>query len=256
MSFFLISFKNSFVYRSSAIFSIIGSVFTMLISMALWTFVYQYDMDKISYMITYVILSNIIRLFYSGGMSDAIAGKVTSGAFAIDLIRPINFISVQYYQILGGMCSSFILRGIPVILFFLPLLFKNALINSFTHVLFAFLAIIIGHFMYILIYSLIGFSAFTFFEVWPFNRLMNDTIRFLSGSFIPLSLFPKWLGTIANIFPFRFMYSFPIQLLIGNEDSYSILINFIILFIWITVLCILLFYVYKKAIYKCIVQGG
>ena len=89
MSFFYISFKNSFVYRSSVIFSISGSIFTMLITIALWTFVYQHDIDKIRYMITYVIFSNIIRLFYSGAMSDAIAGKVTSGAFAIDLIRPL-----------------------------------------------------------------------------------------------------------------------------------------------------------------------
>lgn len=256
MSYFLISFKNSFVYRFSVIFSIISSVFAMLVAIALWTFVYRNDVNKINYMITYVILSGIISLFYSGEMSDAIAEKVTTGAFAIDLIRPVNFISMHYFQLLGRICSSLIMRGIPLVLSFMPLLIMNASINSFFYVICALIAIVLGHFMYILIYSLIGFMAFTFFEIWPFNRLMNDTIRFLSGSFIPLTLFPIWLGSVANVLPFRFMYSFPIQLLLGNESKVSIIHNFLFLFLWIVVLSLLLSLSYKKAINRCTVQGG
>ena len=256
MSFFVISFKNAFVYRASVIFSIIGSVFTMLISIALWTFVYKHDATKISYMIAYVILSGIISLFYSGGMSDTIAGKVTSGAFAIDLIRPINYISMHYFQLLGGMCSSLIMRGIPVIVAFMPLLIVNASFNSFINIIYALVAILLGHILYIIIYSLIGFMAFSFLEILPFNRLMNDTIRFLSGSFIPLALFPGWLGRIASILPFQFMYSFPIQLIIGDESMESITQNFVILLLWSVILGILLLLTYKKAINKCTVQGG
>ena len=98
--------------------------------------------------------------------------------------------------------------------------------------------------------------AFVFYEIWPFNRLMNDTIRLLSGSFIPLVLFPNWLGKIANILPFRFMYSFPIQLLIGNETMDYVIENFMLLFAWLIVLYVLLFLTYKRAINKCTVQGG
>jgi ABC-2 type transport system permease protein len=232
MSFFLTSFKNSFVYRSSVIFNIIGSVCWILISIALWTFVYQHNPDKISYMISYVILSNIIGMFYTNGMSSAIAGKVTSGAFAIDLIRPVNFISTQYFQLLGRTCSSLIMRGMPIIIIFMPLLSRNAGFNSPIYILCAVISVVLGHFLYIIIYSLIGFMAFTFLEIWPFNRLMDDTIRFLSGSFIPLALFPGWLGTLANLLPFRFMYSFPLQLLIGDVSTDSIISNFIILIIW------------------------
>ncbi len=256
MSYFLISFKNSIVYRSSVIFSIIGSIIWMLISMALWTFVYQHDTDQIHYMITYVILSQIIGMFYSGGMSDAIAGKVHSGDFALDLIRPVNFLAIEYNRLLGAICSSILLRGIPVVLVFLPELIRNAQFNSAGHVVCAVFAVMLSHFLYIVIYSLIGFMAFTFFEVWPFNRLMNDTIRLLSGSFIPLALFPNWLGTIANILPFRFMYSFPIELLIGEIGWSEILQNFIILCIWLTALGTVLLLTYKRSINKCIVQGG
>lgn len=256
MSYFFISFKNSIVYRSGVIFSIIGSIIWMLISMALWTFVYQHDASQIEYMITYVILSQIIGMFYSGGMSDAIAGKVHSGDFALDLIRPVNFLAIEYSRLLGTVCSTVLLRGVPVVLVFLPVLIQNARFNSVGHILCAVLAVMLSHILYIVIYSLIGFMSFTFFEVWPFNRLMNDTIRLLSGSFIPLALFPHWLGAIASILPFRFMYSFPIQLLIGEIGWDQILQNFIILCVWLTALGALLLLTYKRSINKCIVQGG
>ena len=97
-------------------------------------------------MITYALLSNIIRMFYSSGMSGAISGKVASGAFAIDLIRPVNFISMHYYQLLGGMCSSFIMRGIPVMAVFMPLLVTNASFNSPLYIICAIIAIVFGHF--------------------------------------------------------------------------------------------------------------
>ena len=256
MSFIKIAFKNSFVYRPSVIFNIIGSVFSMLITMALWVFVYQHESNMISYMIAYTIFSRIIGMFYSGGMSDAIAGKVTSGAFSIDLIRPVNFIGMHYFQLLGSMFSSLIMRGIPVITIFLPLLIANASINNPICILFSIITVVLGHFMYIIIYSLIGFMAFSFLEIWPFNRLMNDTIRFLSGSFIPLALFPGWLGTLANMLPFRFLYSFPLELLIGHVEAKAIIFNFIILILWIAILGTLLLLTYKRTINKCTVQGG
>lgn len=256
MSYFLMSFKNSIVYRSSVIFSIIGSIIWMLISMALWTFVYQHDAAQIHYMITYVILSQIIGMFYSGGMSDAIAGKVHSGDFALDLIRPVNFLVIEYGRLLGTICSSILLRGIPVVLVFLPVLIRNAPFHSVGYIACAVLAVILSHFLYIVIYSLIGFMSFTLFEVWPFNRLMNDTIRLLSGSFIPLALFPDWLGGIAKALPFRFMYSFPIELMIGDVPPTEIGQNFAILVLWLAGLGALLMLTYKRSVNRCVVQGG
>lgn len=256
MDFFKIAFKNSFVYRSSIIFSVLGSIFNILLILALWVFVYQYDNGKISYMITYTILSNCIGLFYSNKIGYAIARQVISGDFALALIKPVNFLAMHYYQMLGNICSSFLMRGLSIIAIFMPLLIANAAFNSPAYILFALIAVVLGHILYTILYALIGFMAFTFLEIWPFARLMDDTIRFLSGAFIPLALFPEWLGGIAEILPFRFMYSFPLQLLIGEITPQSIAFAFFIFIGWITILGTLLISIYNKAIARCTVQGG
>ncbi len=256
MSLFWISFKKTFAYRSSVIFSVLGSIFNLLITMALWSYVYRFDDAKQKYMLTYVILSTLIDFCYHDGMCDSISKRITSGNFAIDLIRPVNFMLLHYWQLLGEICSIVLLRGVSVTIIFLPILIQNLKVKSGLYVLFAVIAILCGHFLYVLLYSMIGFLAFYYYEVWPFQRLMEDTIRFLSGSFIPLALFSGVLKKIVYALPFRFMFSFPIEILLGDQSLSQIGHNFSILAIWMVVFTIMLFCVMKRAVYKCVVQGG
>lgn len=46
----------------------------------------------------------------------------------------------------------------------------------------------------------------------------------LSGYLIPLELYPAWVRAIANALPFRFMLSFPVELLIGRVDTSAALV--------------------------------
>ena len=173
-----------------------------------------------------------------------------------ELIKPMNFMLIQYLQLLGQICSIVLLRGGSVAIIFLPVLIQNLKVKSAIYVLFAILAIICGHFLYIILYSIIGFLAFYFYEVWPFQRLMEDTIRFLSGSFIPLALFSGFFEKVVYALPFRFMFSFPIEIILGSESIAQIKHNFFILTIWMIIFSILLIIVMRRAVNKCVVQGG
>ena len=120
----------------------------------------------------------------------------------------------------------------------------------------ALVALVLGHILYLLMYSLIGFSAFILIEIWPINRLVNDTSRLLAGSFIPLSIMPGFLQDIARVLPFRFLYSFPLELLLGSFDNRNLLQNYGLLLIWICVFAALDIAMYSIAKYKAVVQGG
>lgn len=253
---FLISYRSQFVYQGSVISQVVGSIFQILLTMALWGYVYHYDSEMQKYMILYVITSNVIRMFYSGDMSYEISSKIADGSLAIELIRPVNFIWLSYLKMLGRICAGFVMRGIPVIICFLPLIFENKDHIKWNAVPFFCCVVLMGHVLYALLYTLIGFIAFLCFEVWAFERLLDDTIRFLSGSFLPLALFPEWLRNISNFLPFRFLFSFPIEILLGNAGSEEILTNMLIMILWIMGAGALLTMVYKKAVNIFVVQGG
>lgn len=254
MKFFAISLKNAMVYRWQMIFSIIGSILFIAINILLWRFLYSGNDAMIIYMTQYTIVSNIIAMFYIKGISERIGGKVSTGAFVTDLIRPINLFTMAWQMELAGAFSRFIMKGLPVIVIYLPLLFRNASYHNIPLVL---LSILLGHVLYVLIYSLLGFSAYILIEIWPFKRLVDDTIRLLAGSFIPLEILPESLRNIANILPFRFLFSFPMELLFQkNVNVHDLYHNFLILLIWILIFAVLNVVMYKRALNKAVVQGG
>ena len=63
------------VYRWSVLFSILGSVLYISISIMLWRFLYRDTPDMVSYMTKYTIVSNIIGMFYARGIAGRIGGK-------------------------------------------------------------------------------------------------------------------------------------------------------------------------------------
>ena len=253
--FFTISLKNSMVYRWSVLFSIFGSALYISISLMLWRYLYQGTPEMVSYMTRYTIVSSIIAMFYTRGIAYRIGEKVSSGDFVIDLIRPINFFSMSWQMEFADICTNFIMRGLPVILIYSPFLVINAGYYNIPMVL---LAILLGHILFLLIYALLGFTAFILIEIWPFHRLLDDTIRLLAGGFIPLAILPGFIGTIARVLPFRFLYSFPLELLFGTADmnTTTTINNFFILSAWIFVFAILNILMYRLALQKAVVQGG
>lgn len=165
MSIFKISLKNAFVYRGSVLFSIIGSICKIFIAIAFWRYIYSYDIEKTNYMVLYVILPNITSMFYNKNMCYEIGEKVANGMFAIELIRPVNFIYLGYMKMVGQIIADMVMKGIPVILCFLPLIIKHwALINYQSIIIFIFV-ILIAHFLFSILYALIGFMAFICIEV-------------------------------------------------------------------------------------------
>lgn len=237
------------------IFSIIGSAFNILVLIALWKYIYSYDAEMMNYMILYVIISNIIGMFYSENMCEQIGGKVANGSFALELIRPVNFIYLGYMRMVGNIVANTIMRGIPVILLFSPLIISNAdMVNWELLGLFA-VVVILGHFLFTILYALIGFMAFVCFEVWTFQRLLRDTIRFLSGSFIPIALFPDWLEKFSRYLPFRYLYSLPIQILLG-ETTDGVFASIVIMMLWILGLMGVMALLYRRAVNAFVVQGG
>lgn len=256
MSFFIISLKQKLNYRWDIIFSIINILLVTVITIFLWKYIYRDSIVQREYMICYTILSSCISLFYTTAISDRIAEKVYKGTFVVDLIRPIDFLKINYLQVMGEVAASVLEKGIPVLVI-LGLWYHNCFkMIQLTAALAGVMALLSAFILHMNLFAVIGFLSFKFFEVWPFNRLLRDTIRFFSGAFIPLALFPGWLYGVTKFLPFQYLYSFPIRLILGDVDIRQVWIGFFVLIFWIVVSSMVLLWFYKRAIRKCVVQGG
>ena len=107
-----------------------------------------------------------------------------------------------------------------------------------------------------LIFTVIGMSAMVFLEIWAIQRIIRDVIQFLSGSFIPLSLFPVALFRINQFLPFRFLFSFPLELMLNERELSEQMENFSMLSVWLIFFIFLVWWMERRLAEKLIVQGG
>lgn len=256
MAFLIIAFKNKITYRSQVLFAIIGSVIEIYIQIAFWMYLYRNDAAMTEYMIMYTVLSNIISMFYINSITNKIGDKIINGYIAVDLLRPVHFLYSSYMQCIGEMCADLLLRGVPVLMFFGVYLWKYSERIVYQQMAAALAAVILGHILYMQIFMAIGLMAMALMETWAIHRIMNDIILFLSGAFIPLSLFPNTLYHINLFLPFRFVFSFPLELLLNETDNGVIFGNFGVLCGWIVLLGSMIWGMHHRMMRKLVIQGG
>lgn len=233
-----------------------GSIMEIGIKLALWIYLYRDSREMTEYMIMYTVLSNVISLFYLNRIAQLIGDKITDGSITVDLMKPCPFLYANYMQCLGNLAADFLLKGLPIILFFGFFLVRYADRIIVKQIPAALLAVVMGHFLYMLIFTVIGMSAMVFLEIWAIQRIIRDVIQFLSGSFIPLSLFPDVLFRINQFLPFRFLFSFPLELMLNERKLSEQIENFSVLSVWLIFFIFLVWWMERRLTAKLIIQGG
>jgi len=233
--------------------SILGSVFSILAQMAVWYFIFHNDPNMIRYMTSYVIVAQIISILLNNNISNLIGDKVTTGSFVVDLLKPLNPTFAFFSNSFGMTLAQLLNRGLLLIIVFGAFLHFSPGVEK---VLYFIITCVLGYIIANLIYFIIGYLSFIVFEVWPYVRLINDTVRLLAGGVIPLAFFPAWLASGTKLLPFQYLYSFPIRILLENIPTSEIYTNYAIMMVWIILLSSLLVLTYRSVIKHCVIQGG
>lgn len=253
MKFIKISIRNACAYKWSVIFAAVSSVLSIWVLIYLWKYLYRNDELMISYMVSYTVLANIVSIFYCRGISNRIGDRVKTGTISIDLIKPINFFVMSWQIELGEVFTNFIFKGLPIILVYCKAVFFSTPLYNIAYVV---IAVVLGHIIFVLLYSLLGFLAIVLFDIWPFQRLLDDTIRLLGGGFLPLSILPNSLYKICTFLPFHYLYSFPVRLMLEKMDYLEISKGFLVELLWIIVLGLVDIIAYRVLMRKVVIQGG
>ena len=71
---------------------------------------------------------------------------------------------------------------------------------------------------------------------------------FLAGQMAPLALLPKTIRIIASILPFRWMISFPVELLLGKVAAKEAALGFVAQILWLFIGFVLLKRIWRSGI--------
>jgi ABC-2 type transport system permease protein len=86
--------------------------------------------------------------------------------------------------------------------------------------------------------------------------LYMATELLLSGRLLPLKLMPHWVQTLANFLPFKWTFYFPIEALVGNLSTRSLLGGLAAQLLWIGIGLFLFRYAWRFAIKHFSAVGG
>lgn len=244
-----ITFKAELAYRFDVIIGILLSVCRILLSFILWSAFFK-GKDTIAgfsfnMMITYYIfISFFSKLDMSESIVNQLSNEIRQGKFSKYLVQPVKplwyFISSTCAKTVFIFCISSTVTIVFALIFNKYLSFNTSLLMILT----AFFINILGLIFLMLLNYFIGILSFKFCDIWAFNMIKNTIFEFITGTFIPLSLFPLWVQSGMRLFPFYYIYYYPSNMIVTGNNQ-NVLLAITILISWNLFMFIVIHLTYK-----------
>jgi ABC-2 type transport system permease protein len=181
------------------------------------------------YFVAIILGSRIVR---SADLEWAIADDIYNGALSRYLLYPANFVVLKYATQIGALLPVLI----QIVLFgaWVPFVLG---IPEGIHVTPATAAMCVGalavanllHFMTCLPLQLVAFWADNCWSLLVAHRIVAS---FLGGLLLPLSLFPSWSQTALAALPFRYLFAFPVDVLLGRVSPVEYVAGLAVAVLW------------------------
>ncbi|MBE7410762.1 MAG: ABC-2 family transporter protein [Leptospiraceae bacterium] len=205
-------------------------------------------------LVEYAILSTLIKVSF-GRNDSLVSNKIKTGDIVYDFLKPYNFVLMYFSDSVGVSLFQFFARAIPLLIFSI---FFFGIVPDLNW-------ISICKFIPIYIFSFILFTLFGFFisilsffftETFSFWILYSALVTLLSGSVIPVNLFPEGWLKFVSLTPFPYLYYFPTAILIQSPIQFTYQELFLNYIIQISVLFVIILVIYSFGKKKVEFAGG
>ena len=213
--------KAQLAWRVDVIFQMLFTISKILFAYLLWGIIFQEENNIAGFtfhgMLSYYVISSFLsQLDQSSAVSMEIYDRIRGGTFSKYMIIPIN---IEQY---------FIAQEIGVILFYLTFDFLAAIVWIFvfqiqfvitTNILLIFCAILmilLGLLFMVQLNYWVGLLTLKFEEITTFLRIKDNLMSLITGTLIPLALFPNHVVSCMKILPFYYVTYLPSMLLLGR----------------------------------------
>ena len=187
--------------------------------------------------VTYYLLLILVNQLTYSQTHWTVGDAIRSGDMNVTLLRPLSpHFGVLAAEIAGKVVyMSFVIPIAAVLAVLLRPTFHTTLYNSVLFLLTLFLAWLLcflwGYWLAIFAFWLTRADALL--------SLQNTLIFLFAGQVAPIVLLPGVLQNVAILLPFRYMISFPIEILLGHLQSSELLTGLAYQSSWVAITCVL-----------------
>jgi len=193
----------------------------------------------------------VVGIFGTTEMAD----RIRTGEIATDLCRPYDFQGWWAAVSYGKAAFYLVARGIPpflvgAVLFHLRLPTHWWIWPAFLLSVMLAVGVSFG-FGFI-----IQLSAFRIVDVRGPSQLGWMIAQFLSGTYLPLVLFPAWLLHVARVLPFAAMVQQPVEVFLGKHQGADLARLYLGQLGWLVGLALVGRWLLARAVRRLVVLGG
>jgi ABC-2 type transport system permease protein len=241
---------------------------------------YLYMLGMVAEPIIYLVVWSSIARSHGGAVDGITAGQFAAYYIVWTLVRNMNIVFTPYgweWRIREGQFSGALLRPlhplhydiaffagmkVVVIVLWLPiavgltLIFHPALHPGVADILTFLVAIWGAYLIRTMFQSLLGMVTFWTTRVGAFFDLYFTGELLLSGRLVPLKLMPGWVQTLAAYLPFKWTFYFPIESLVGNRSTASLLRGLGMQALWIAIGIVCFQLAWKQAVKRYSAVSG
>jgi ABC-2 type transport system permease protein len=260
LKFIQISFNNGLAYRVEYFVGTFRNLVILLVQLAVWKALLTAGpvttgsgVVTLREMTTYVVISSMIGTLLTVDVIFNMNDRIRNGQIGMDLVKPVNFQTYTFCNMLGQNMFSFLFQLLPILV--IGVIFVGIELPSiFNFLLFLVTLINAIVIMFQMNYAL-GLVAFWYMRGWQ-STIVWILNRLFSGRYIPLWFFPPILVTISYFLPLRLMYFVPISIYLGTMAPLDCLYAILQQFAWMVLLYGLTRLMWRAAIKKLVIQGG
>lgn len=152
------------------------------------------------------------------------------------LSKPISYYFSWFFMDLGWHLVSSFVGFFTTVLITIYLRTDLSLSLKPEFLLFFVLAVVLAIFVTYSISVCLGLLAFWFTEVGAIESFFWLGRGFFGGAALPISFIPETLRSLVIILPFRYVFSFPLEIILGKLLPVEIFLGFMLGFFWLTLL--------------------
>ncbi len=217
-----INIAGAVAYRTDILFFMLGAVFGPLLSATVWRSAIASGAEvpmSTSDLMTYFVLLALVSTLTSAWLSGYLADQIRNGSLSVWLARPGSFL----YEMIANNLSEKVIKLtvlVPLVALF-GWMFRHDIDLALPAWRWAAAAVSI------ILAATIAFSidvaegslAFWMDDIAGIIRARGLFALVLSGQLVPLELMPKWSHGFLMAQPFRYIISFPLEIITGSLTS-------------------------------------
>jgi ABC-2 type transport system permease protein len=238
-------------YRVALVIWLIGLVLQPVIYLVVWSTVASSSggdvggytrSDFAAYFIVLMVVNHLTFSWVIYGMDE----RIRRGSFSPLLLRPVHPIHADISENVSYKLLTFVVMVPATIV--LVLVFRPTLHPQSWAVIAFIPALLLAFALRFLVEWTISMVAFWVSRMSAIDQMYYVAVLFLSGQVAPLTLFPAPVRIAASALPFRWMVSFPVELLLGRLSLTATLQGFGIQAAWIVAVFCLFTVMWRRGV--------